>query len=152
VKTRLPLLILAAGSFLPPGGCSDSKHRPVYAVEGIVRYRGNPVEGARVMLYPEEQSKDRYLPNGITGSDGKFKLTTYQTDDGAPAGRYKVSIAWTPPKAPPSTSDPAKATGGVPSKAPEADRLHGKYGDPKTSGLTAEIKADGPNKLEFNLK
>ena len=111
---------------------------------------GKPVEGARVFFHPEEQAKDRFLPNAITGTGGVFQLTTYQPDDGAPAGRYKVSVALGAggDKATddPEVKAPAIKSAAAPPGLPE------KYSDPKTSELSAEIRSDTPNKLHFDLK
>jgi hypothetical protein len=147
------LLVTAAAYYFLWSGPTGPPQRPVYAAEGFVRFRGKPVEGGRVMLHPEEQGKDRFLPNAVTGPGGAFKLTTYQRDDGAPAGRYKVAIAWTTAKGARSAdADAGKGPAVKGPKVPEAAAGQNKYGDPQTSGLTAVIRADAPNMLEFDLK
>jgi hypothetical protein len=67
-------------------------------------------------------------------ADGSFEFKTYIVQDralkeGAPAGQYQVSCVWYPP----DLQKYLNAGAALP------DRLHGKYGDPKTSGLKAEV-------------
>ena len=74
---------------------SCSGHDSVNPVTGKVLYRGRPATGAVVQLHPQDSSrKSPPVPQGIVGTDGSFQLTTYAQDDGAPAGRYSVSIYW----------------------------------------------------------
>jgi len=66
--------------------------------------------------------------------DGAFRLSTYDPNDGAPAGEYYVSVIW--------------PTDG----REDEDKLNGRYRDPKTSQLTATVK-EGSNELKaFRLK
>jgi hypothetical protein len=127
--------------------------RTVYPAEGVVLYKGKPAEGARVTFVPVEASKDTYRPSGITDVEGVFKLTTYHTNDGAPAGKYKVAIIWVPPPkaAPPVKAGQVKDAFAEP--VIEKDRLQDKYSDANASGLEREVKNESLNKLEpFDLK
>ncbi len=36
-------------------------------------------------------------PHGRVGPDGRFTLTTYQPGDGAPTGKYNVTVVWPGP-------------------------------------------------------
>jgi predicted Zn finger-like uncharacterized protein len=127
----------------------------VYPVEGVVLFQGQPAVGARVTLFPVAKSRHRYLPTGVVGEDGKFKLTTFKPDDGCPAGKYSVAIVR-------GELDPEKYKELQAKHSPEElerileemqlDPLFGsKYANPKFSGLKAEIKASSANKLEFVL-
>ncbi len=64
----------------------------VYPTEGVVLFEGKPAFGARVTLVPKDGTAGRFQPTGTVGHDGTFKLTTFQPNDGAPAGSYRVSI------------------------------------------------------------
>jgi len=76
------------------------------------------------------------VPQGWTNEEGRFVLSTYAADDGAPAGHYRVTIKF--------PSDP-KVLGGGP------DLLGGKYLKRETSGLMADIEP-GKNQLpDFDL-
>jgi hypothetical protein len=70
-------------------------------------------------------------PRGKVAADGSFKLTTYATDDGAPQGRYRVTVEWW-------------LSGGK-DDAP-TNRLPEIFANPQTSGLTATVNA-GPTEL-----
>ncbi len=126
----------------------------VYAVEGIVLFEGKPAEGARVTLYPMNSKRDRYFPTGKVGPDGTFKLTTYRTDDGAPAGRYMVTIAR---QFEMDEYSELQKKGHSPeeiariSEKMNLDPLATKYANASADSLTAEITSNAPNRLEFNL-
>ena len=116
----------------------------VFPTSGIVRVGGQPVSGATVVLFgatPEVSGPGTVPPQGVTDESGAFRLTSYELDDGAPAGAFKVTVFWPEP---------------TPDNAGEMfqpkDRLKGKYSNPETSGLTAEISEGGGELPPFELK
>jgi hypothetical protein len=105
-----------------------------------VLFEDKPAVGAIVWLHPLEtiDEKDPTVraeiqrPRGIVEDDGSFQMSTYGTKDGAPIGRYLVTVFWT------------KNAGGDDGGE---DLLPPRYQDPKTSGLPViEIKSE-PNEL-----
>ena len=52
---------------------------------------GTPVAGATVLFMPDGQDGCRPA-SGFTSSDGTFRLITYQPEDGALPGKYRVLI------------------------------------------------------------
>ena len=133
---RIALLVGLAA--LLSFGCGDGR-LPVYAVSGQVLVKGKPAQGAYLVFHPQDGG-DKNLPRPYATSDaeGKFQLTTYELEDGAPAGHYKVSIVWRP----------------VPKSRLEAegpDRLQGKYSNPATSNLDAEIGKEPTSLKPFDL-
>jgi hypothetical protein len=88
----IPARSLAAGAWaaalLVGLGCGGAG-RPV-KVEGLVTLDGQPVGGATVIFNP--LARDGRQASGVTGEDGRFRLTTYRVDDGALPGEYKVTI------------------------------------------------------------
>ena len=74
-------------------------------------------------------------PGAQVKRNGSFRLSTYASHDGAPAGRYAVSIVY---------RSPEKLVDG---ENAGPDLLRGRYGDPKTTPLRVEIKED-TNELE----
>ena len=68
-------------------GCGG-RTRPV---RGVITLEGTPVAGATVVFMPEDQD-GRRPASGFTSSDGTFRLTTYQPNDGALPGKYRVLI------------------------------------------------------------
>jgi hypothetical protein len=116
-------------------GCSERRDwKPVYPVRGQVFYQGQPAVGARVVLHPAAgEPEPRYIPpQAVVGADGSFVLTTYQAQDGAPAGAY-VAVVF-------------KLSGkGPPNLLPE------RYESPETSPLRVTV-VEGENDLEaFHL-
>jgi hypothetical protein len=85
-------LLLAA---LACSSCGKVSRRACYPVQGKVFYRGKPAAGATVFLHPAQApdaQEEWYEPAGVVEADGSFRLTTYETEEGAPAGEYSVTI------------------------------------------------------------
>jgi hypothetical protein len=114
-------------------GCSESIQQKTYPVTGEVRLDGKPAKGITVVLRPIDKSKFKWeeIPQAITDDNGKFSIRTYLSDDGAPAGEYRVGIAL---MAPPSDEgdDQVKRDANAP-------RFPIKYADPEKSGLQATV-------------
>ncbi|MBN1911753.1 MAG: carboxypeptidase regulatory-like domain-containing protein [Pirellulales bacterium] len=125
-------------SCLLVGGCGDGKDRlKTYPTQGIATFQGKSMQGAIISLNPiegEAKAKDQ-LPRGIVGEDGTYTVGTYQDGDGAPVGRYKVTIQWC--EAPDPATGPDQA---VP------DRLKGRYANPAKSDIEVTI-TEGDNTL-----
>ena len=127
--------LLVAGFALMPLGCRGNQSRkPTFAVTGKVTVDGRPAEHATVVLHPVGGSgPEAVKPRGTVKTDGSFTLTTYDGDDGAPAGDYRVTVElW---------------LAGVRSDDPPSNRLNVKFARTETSGLTATVLA-GPTALE----
>lgn len=100
------------------------KHRPdVYPVSGTISFRGQPLDDALVKLIPE--ADDAPISAGIV-QDGTFLLTTFNREDGAPAGTYSVAIV-------------------APEPFPAA------YADAEKSGIKIRIKS-GANQIHIELR
>ena len=138
--TTIALLILVAS------GCTKSDGRvKVYPVSGKVSVRGTPAEGARVVFYPvsEELKKPGMpIPYGTTDSQGNFKLRSFDPDDGAPEGDYKISVIWLDVPPGKAEENPLSAK----------DRLSGQYSNPQTSKLTAKVEKGGGEIPPFELQ
>lgn len=105
---------------------------PVYPVRGKVLVGGKPVAGIMIVLHAADGSQPAPAkPNAKTTADGTFQLSTYDPQDGAPAGEYAVTMFW------------FKNT---PDDDGSADRFKGKYGNPKHPIQKVTIAA-GPNEL-----
>src|SRR2546423_1070374 len=89
------LLAVCLGS----AGCGDAGRLPVHPAAGQVLLAGKPVPQALVVLHPEgDASPDAVRPQATADADGAFRLSTYETGDGAPAGTYRVTVArWRSP-------------------------------------------------------
>jgi hypothetical protein len=127
-------------------GCSqrDDGRMQVYPVSGKVTVGGQPATGAKVVLYgatPELKGAGTIPPEGTTDENGAFALRSYEPEDGAPAGKFIVTILWPEP---------------IPEGVDEEmfqpkDRLKDRYSNPETSGLTAEIPVGGGELPPFKL-
>ncbi len=132
VLTRLLLL----GAVVALSGCSG--HKTVYHVKGKVLVNGQPAVNAAVVFHPEPPSeKFPERPRGTVGADGSFQLTTYRYQDGAPAGRYAVTVSWV---------ELARKGDDIVN-----DYLPPQYKNPTTSGLTAEVKSGSNDLPPFEL-
>ncbi len=139
-------IVLVACLALVPLACGEpsEKRAPLFPASGKVTFEGKPLPGAFVLLRKAAPDPDVPSPNAITGEDGSFVLTTYENQDGAPAGDYVVTISTAP--------RPVEKRVSLKKAEPHVDLLKGKYADPKSSGLRATIKP-GSNALEpFELK
>jgi hypothetical protein len=135
------LLTLAGAVALGLTSCRQGNHETVSPVAGVVFYNGKPAEGAIVTFVRKDTDDPKMRrPGAQAGSDGAFRLSTYASYDGAPPGRYAVTIVY---------PSPARKENG---ENAGPDLLRGRYADPKTTPLVVEVK-EGPNNLEpFQLK
>ena len=121
--------------------CTNSDRKPVFPVQGKVIYRGKPATGARVIFHPQDEDGPQSpRPSADVQPDGSFRLSTYVSQDGAPPGRYAVTIFW------------PSATRIVDTENAGPDQLQGRYSNHKTTPIRVEIMA-GANVLEtFKLE
>lgn len=136
LSPALTVLLLAAG-------CSEKDTGPKRVqATGTVNYKGQPVEGASVILSPDGAGQ---AATATTDGSGHFKLGTKEASDGAVPGKYKVMVSKTE-----TTTEEIPETdpryGTVTPKTTVKEYLPAKYKDPAKSGLTAEIK-DGENNV-----
>ncbi|WP_428305014.1 hypothetical protein [Lacipirellula sp.] len=108
------------------------------SVQGSVVYQGKPANGFRVTFYPQfDIGPQQFAPSAMTDAEGKFTLTSYKADDGAPAGKYAVAIEW------PQEIDKGEGYD-VP---PTVDGLKGRFADPVKSKWQVDVLV-GENRLE----
>jgi hypothetical protein len=69
---------------------------------------------------------------------GRFILSTYKKDDGAPAGSYEVTIVWLPE--------------GYKGPAEEGNKLPARYATRQTSGLKVHVVKDDNILEPFQLQ
>jgi hypothetical protein len=112
---------------------------PTAETSGTVTLDGQPLPGASIQFAPNVQ-KGTKGPTGVAFSDdqGHFEVTTSGVR-GALVGSHKVAVeARRKPKNETDTQPPSL----IPKK----------YNDPKTSGLTAEVKKDQKNVVDVRLE
>ena len=134
---------------------------PTYAVTGTVTMKGKPAEGVAVSFVPEGSGESAV---GVTDSTGKYTLTTRVKDDGAVAGKYKVTMAkYDGQKQGVSEPSEMHADYDVSDQYPPGydeskaqspiskNLLPMRYSDPTTSGFAAEV-AEKDNTFDFEIK
>jgi hypothetical protein len=119
--------------------CGCGSGRPAtFSVTGTVTYRGQPLEGARVMFIP----KNTRPAVGLTDAQGRFTLLSFAPEDGAVLGEHVVCVAK-------STPDPNDKSGSPYPKSLSV--LPERYATPLKSPLKATVTAEGPNDFRFDL-
>ncbi|RMF39873.1 MAG: hypothetical protein D6753_12765 [Planctomycetota bacterium] len=140
-------------------GCGGSS-LPTVPVTGKVLVDGQPMEGVSVVFNPVDASGR--AASGVTDAEGKFTLTTEVNGDGALPGSYKVAISKylvaddnLPEEVNPDDEASMDAIyGSLDTSKEQANKplIDPMYSDPNGSGLTAEVKKDGENYFEFEVK
>ncbi len=131
-----PLLLVLIVMAL--SGCGRGDGLPTYPATGQVSYPdGRPLEGGTIIF---ESVEHRVSARGAIDIDGSFDLGTYESGDGAVAGRYRVAIS------PPSQMDVDPDEGDVPAL------VHPRFTHPDTSGLEFTVSADRPNRFEVEVE
>jgi hypothetical protein len=136
VSFRPPTLaaaVLAGALCLTCAACGGGKEKAeLYPAEGKVFVEGKPAHRAIVWLHPVEPS-EAPRPHGTVDKDGTFRLSTYDANDGAPAGSYRVTVFW---HAPGQFGDD------------DGDSLlPARYMNPTTSDLPVLVISEGDNLL-----
>jgi hypothetical protein len=139
VATVLAMMLGCGGINLPEGA------KKVFVVRGELKYQGKPMDGAVVTFYcdPPATGTSSLSPTATADETGKYALTTYLKDDGAPEGHYRVTIYW-----------PMKTTGNAAKNDIDAplppDRLQYVYAQSQTTPLKAKVEAK-ENTIGFQL-
>jgi hypothetical protein len=142
-------------------GCSSEPERPPsYPVSGTVTWKGQPLEGARVVFVPAAEGVESAV--GVTGADGKYVATTYAAGDGVQAGEYRVKVSKYN-VAPPTREEQEKyqeltyeqeqaiyAEDELPTP-PAKNLLPKKYESETTSGIVHKV-TEGPTTLDITIE
>jgi hypothetical protein len=137
-----PSLVYRIGALLSlctSAGCGQGDRLDVYPVEGKLFVSGMPADNASICFYPCDPTQQR-IPVAITAPDGTFRLTTLRSGDGAPEGRYDVTVMW------PDYSIPRDEC-----VDPLHDRLKLQYADRNKTELHATIRP-GKNEVVLHVK
>ncbi len=75
-------------------GCGGGQPwEKVYPVMGVVTHKGKPVKDAELAFFPlDDKVPETVLPRAKSTENGEFAVSTYHNGDGAPAGKYKVTV------------------------------------------------------------
>lgn len=144
------------------GGSADQL--PTEPVSGTITMGGAPVPGATVTFSPVNTENPPAF--GRTDNQGNFTLTTYEANDGAVAGDYKVLVSKSAPSAggggPDEQHDPTGETGREFSPAQHSGRGGGggdtgggsmlpeKFANASTTPIQKSV-TDGENTFSIQL-
>ena len=95
---RLTILLFTVVGVAAFAGCDSQPEKvPTHPVHGQILYDGKAAVGVRVFLLPTSAPAPPNVPmnpHGVTGSDGRFTLSTYGEGDGAAEGAYQILLFW----------------------------------------------------------
>jgi hypothetical protein len=137
-------------------GCGAGDGRPVLArVSGTVTYKGKPLPGASLVFYPEQQGIRSAM--ALTDEQGRYKLWTYDQNDGAPVGNCQVTVTLRGPAEKTAIHPSARGKGlgdAYYEQVTSTGRplIPEKYFNPQTSGLTAVVVEGRHNTFDFALE
>jgi hypothetical protein len=121
-------------------GCN---YKPVVApVSGKVLYNGQPLPYGNIVFQPSKGQP----AGGAIQADGSFRLSTFREYDGAIIGPHKVRVSCYASQRP-----AAKANKGGGEATLGESLIPSQYGFADTSGLTADVKAEGNDSFVFEL-
>jgi mannose-6-phosphate isomerase-like protein (cupin superfamily) len=113
---------------------SDRGEKPQPAkVSGTVTFNGEPLSNAVLTFV----SRKGLAATGVTDKQGRYVLTTFEENDGAVPGQYRVTIAT---RSAPSSKRTRDASATIPAK----------YSNPQTSELECEVR-EGVNQFDIVL-
>ena len=138
------------------GGCQRTSTRPkTVPVDVTVSYKDKLVSGATVVFVPKGGPRGAV---GRTNSEGRAKLMTFVTGDGAMPGSYRVTIDKLLDEAGPAGKSQEEyeafwkaQKNGAAGLPPLKCELPWKYGQIEKTELTAEVSEEGKNSLRFDL-
>jgi hypothetical protein len=133
-------------------GCAKDKwtaQRPkVVHAGGQVLYQGKPLEGGHVTFSSSVVNVSAFAR---TDADGKFRLTTFETNDGAVPGPHRVSVSKVKLVNPLDPSiDRTTTTANLP-KTERRWMIPEHYGSVQTSGLAVDIPDGGKDDIVIEL-
>jgi hypothetical protein len=152
MKSSIARFVIVFSLVLIATGC-HSKNGPV-DVEGVVLLDNEPVAEATVLFIPEGGTGQP--AHGMTDENGKFRLSTFQENDGALAGAYKVTVTKSVPPPQPPEAEPGDSRSimahfkAIKQHKQEKSPLPAVYANEKTTPFHYSVPVQG--KLILELK
>lgn len=145
-QTTLVLVLMALGC----SGAQDPRRR-VAPVTGRILFHGKPVVDAQVTFHPTGAPRQAI---GKTDDAGRFQLSTWGRQDGAPLGDHVVTV--TQPQGVTTALhqlDDASYANAMQSAQPQPAMTHlpRRYTDPRTTDLRCHVVAGAANEFQFEL-
>lgn len=142
--------VVALTAFLVMAGCTgkdrwQAGRPPVVESGGVITHDGQPLGDAVITLLPVAGS---HSPYARSDADGRFTLTTFDPNDGAVAGDYKVTVTCIVVEHEPNPKDPEHLP---PLHHAEYSLIPEDCADLAKTPLTITIPADGSKELVLAL-
>lgn len=149
-STRYQRLLVIAMLACGTGGCGGEKpgRGTTADVNGRVTYRGVPLVNGDIKFIPVQAANEVRVAYGTLDDEGRYRLSTYEQNDGAILGDYRIVVEACN-QLPVEEARRAAMLGGA--NGQPKSLIPRRYGDPNTSGLTASVKS-GQNTLDIDLK
>ncbi|MDR0610085.1 MAG: hypothetical protein LBG58_08250 [Planctomycetaceae bacterium] len=90
VLTFIVLFIFFGCHFVP--AVPDGFPKNLYPCKLTILQNGTPLQGARVALVHQDENQKNWGISGISDTEGVVQLYTYGKWQGAPKGKFKVTI------------------------------------------------------------
>lgn len=120
-------------------GCKSKDRAELAPVSGEVRLDGKPLAKGTIVF----ESDGQRPATGKIENGQIVEVSTYEPNDGAPVGHHRVAIFATAEAASAVAPDPSQKSGLGKNYMGGGSILPKRYGDPKTSGLEADVEAHG---------
>jgi len=152
------LLLVLAGC----GGAAGANQQDTYPVTGTLTFHNAPLADASITYVPLKEGMPPAV--GRTDSSGNYMLTTYNINDGAVEGDYKVLIVKIAQAASDDdddmgehSDDPNAEFDDTSHDAAKAKKSSGslipsRYSAKEATPFSATVAADGENKFDFDLQ
>jgi hypothetical protein len=132
--------------------------RPV-ASGGTITLDDQPLEGATIVFTPDGSGQ---LATALSGSGGRFRLTTRNTNDGAIPGPYKITVqkksgggagggVEMKPGSPEYVAKMKEMTSKTTKTTVDTGGIHPNYSDPAKTTLRWEIPKGGDTNIQLKL-
>ncbi len=151
--------IVTAVAILLCAGCGGVVDRPQLApVSGVVMMDGKPLADVNVTFYFDGEQAPRPAV-GTTDESGKFRLTTFDTNDGAIVGTHIVTVTKIEKKADAANMEiggdaytAAMNAAANPNAPPPKQLLPSKFATKDTSPLRVTVDAAGKDGVQLILE
>jgi len=130
-----------------PSGCNQKPaHPPTCPVSVTVTTNGQPLEGATVcFISPQSNTSSG---SGMSGSDGRVAVTTFERGDGLMAGNYKVTVTKSETRTTPNPKNP----NGPPLREEVIWHVPQKFSTVTSTPFSAEVAQGAKNEFTFDVK
>jgi len=130
-KTSQVLLLctIVFGLCLGCSGKKDPNQKPTFRVKGSVTVDDEiPSPPVQLVCHPKGNDTNSTSTDAtcVSNEDGTFEFTTYKQGDGVPAGDYVITVTW-------------KEFDLIKREYKAADKLKGRYSDPKKSTIELTV-------------